>query len=353
MSQGTSTQESSEKLQGCNCSVNESLRTYARGMPHIWMRHVTHLNESCHVWMSHFTYARVMSHIWMSHSTRMNESCHTYEWVMSHIYMSHVTRMNVSLHTYDWVMARAWMSHLTHTKEFLQKSARLWMSHGTHRHKHTHRHRRRHTHPHPPTHEGVIAETSMRMNESWLTQAQTHTHTYKYTSTHTHPHPRRSPWRNQSHEGVVAEINRMHGSWHAHEWVMAHICDSSVTHTRELLQTWQNPIARWRSRGTRMNESWHTHTQTRTHTHKYTPTHAPDRHRSQANDPWNHILTHRHRHRHTYKHTHTRAPSLSVKRPLKLTPWSHDSRVPTVVYVPGTRSHKSALRDIQKTQDSL
>jgi len=29
-----------------------------------------------------------MSHIWMSHVTHINESCHTYEWVMSHIWMS-------------------------------------------------------------------------------------------------------------------------------------------------------------------------------------------------------------------------------------------------------------------------
>jgi len=45
-----------------------------------------------------------MSHIWMSHVTHMNESCHTYEWVMSHIRMSHVTHMNESCHAYEWVM---------------------------------------------------------------------------------------------------------------------------------------------------------------------------------------------------------------------------------------------------------
>ena len=58
-----------------------------------------------------------MSHIWMSHVTHMNESCHTYEWVMSHIWMSHVTmshalrtshvkHMYVSWHTFKWVMSR-------------------------------------------------------------------------------------------------------------------------------------------------------------------------------------------------------------------------------------------------------
>jgi len=41
------------------------------------MRHVTHVNESCH------TYEWVMSHLWISHITHINESCHTYKWCMS------------------------------------------------------------------------------------------------------------------------------------------------------------------------------------------------------------------------------------------------------------------------------
>ena len=74
-------------------------------MSHIWMSHVTHMNESCH------TYEWVMSHIWMRHVTNMNESCHTYECVMSHIWMSHVTHMNESCQTYEWVMSHIWMTH--------------------------------------------------------------------------------------------------------------------------------------------------------------------------------------------------------------------------------------------------
>jgi len=137
---------------------------------HIWMSHVTQMNESCHTWMSHVTFyhlmpLRVHFHIlsaqvdliWvslvkrvnesrhntsMSHVTHTNESCHTYEWgmpwrmrhvtfyhtiplrvpfncllaadkfdfvyVMPHIWMSHVT-------THQWVMAHIWMSHVTST----------------------------------------------------------------------------------------------------------------------------------------------------------------------------------------------------------------------------------------------
>ena len=42
--------------------------TFEWVMSHIWIRHVTHLNESCHI------YERIMQHIWMSHGTHMNTS---------------------------------------------------------------------------------------------------------------------------------------------------------------------------------------------------------------------------------------------------------------------------------------
>ena len=77
----------------------------------MWMSHVIHMTESCHI------YEWVMPHIWMSHVTHMNESCHMYEWVMPHIWMSHVTYMNESCHIYEWVMSHMWMSHVTHMNE--------------------------------------------------------------------------------------------------------------------------------------------------------------------------------------------------------------------------------------------
>ena len=80
----------------------------------VWMSHVaygwimSHMNESCHAWMSHVT--RVMS--------SMNESCHTirvtsrtsmcdeWGWYEScHIWMSHVA--------YEWVMSN--MNESCHT----------------------------------------------------------------------------------------------------------------------------------------------------------------------------------------------------------------------------------------------
>ena len=89
--------------------VNESWHTYECVMSsNMWMRHVTHMIASRH------TYESVISHIWMSYITHMNESCHTYECVMLHTWMSHVTHMNASCHTYECVMSHTWMRHVTH-----------------------------------------------------------------------------------------------------------------------------------------------------------------------------------------------------------------------------------------------
>jgi len=82
---------------------------------YIWIRHVTHTNESCHTseWdkpripylpastkISGGGLAWVTAHVSMYHVTRINESRHTYECVMSTVLMSHVTLMNVSCHPY-------------------------------------------------------------------------------------------------------------------------------------------------------------------------------------------------------------------------------------------------------------
>jgi len=50
-------------------SRNESSHTHEWVLSNVMMRDVTHMNESCHTWMSHVTHEWVMSH--------MNESCHT------------------------------------------------------------------------------------------------------------------------------------------------------------------------------------------------------------------------------------------------------------------------------------
>jgi len=82
---------------------------YEWAMSHIWMSHVSHMNESC------LTYEWVMSHIWTSHVSHMNESCLTYEWVMSHICI-HKWDMTYSCEwdmTYscEWDMTHSWVRH--------------------------------------------------------------------------------------------------------------------------------------------------------------------------------------------------------------------------------------------------
>jgi len=98
-------------------------------MSHIWMHHVTHINESCNTdeWSCH-TYDWVMSHMWLRHVTHMNESCHTHEWVMSHIWMSHVPRMDASCHTYECITSHIWLRSW-HTDECVM--SHIWISHAT------------------------------------------------------------------------------------------------------------------------------------------------------------------------------------------------------------------------------
>jgi len=130
-------------------------------LSHMWMSHVKHMNESCHI------YEWVMSHTWISHVTTdaarlcsfeiakqhmqhtetstatytathcnvlqhktaksrcicsgmslptpTKESCQTYGSVMSHIWIRHVTHMNESCHIYD--MSYIWMCHVTYMNE--------------------------------------------------------------------------------------------------------------------------------------------------------------------------------------------------------------------------------------------
>jgi len=62
---------------------------------------MSHMNEWCHIWMSHVTYEWVMSH--------MNEWCHICACVICHLGMRHVIN--------GWVMSHLWISHVTHVKE--------------------------------------------------------------------------------------------------------------------------------------------------------------------------------------------------------------------------------------------
>ena len=95
---------------------------------------MSHINESCLVWMSHVTrmnesfqgHSESMPQsclLRMSHVPRMNESDHTYEWVMS--------RMNEPYHTHEWVMSgpqRVDASVKSHVSP-MNESCLIWTSH--------------------------------------------------------------------------------------------------------------------------------------------------------------------------------------------------------------------------------
>jgi len=120
-------------------------------MPH-------HVNGSCH------TYEWAMSHIWMSHVTPMNECGYTYEWVVSHIWMSHVTHVNESCPTYQSDMSsrariESRQSHCTRTTQSCH----------THRHKsrqHTHVNKSCHTHINKACHTHTLVLLSLHRVET-------------------------------------------------------------------------------------------------------------------------------------------------------------------------------------------
>ena len=97
--------------------VNVSFHTFEWVMSRIWMRHDSHVKESCltskcvetHVWMSHVWH--VNDRIWISHvalqhtATHCNTLQHTLQHTAAHcthlIWMSHVTiRLYKSKHTH-------------------------------------------------------------------------------------------------------------------------------------------------------------------------------------------------------------------------------------------------------------
>jgi len=130
--------------------MNESNYIYEWVMSHIWMSHVTHMDESCHIclilergmWavseaiMTHLCvwhdpsicvtwpiYKCDMTHLYvwhdpsicvtwphhtcdMAHScVRHRAACHIYILVISHTWMGHV---NASCHIYMWVISHTW-----------------------------------------------------------------------------------------------------------------------------------------------------------------------------------------------------------------------------------------------------
>jgi len=80
------------------------------------MSHISHkINHiMTRSYVSHMSHEWVMCHTWVH--ARVRCTCHTNKEVMPHIWMSHVTYINESYRTCDWVMTQLYVWH-------------IWMSH--------------------------------------------------------------------------------------------------------------------------------------------------------------------------------------------------------------------------------
>jgi len=178
---------------------------------HIWMSHVTHVNESLRTGVRGWCVFDSSRMLCMSHGTSMHESCHTYEWIMSH---------SCSWMICTQVMVHIWMSHATHVNESshigvrgwfaLDSSLIFWMSNGTNMHEPCHTY-----------------ETVMAHSRSWMMCTRFVTFFLNV-------------WRHE-HAWFMARMQMSHGTylfvmicprffvdecWHKYARAMAHICMS-------------------------------------------------------------------------------------------------------------------------------
>jgi len=100
---------------------------------HVWMCHVTHINESCHIWichapvllglcgscptMSHATYEYVTFHLWMGHVTHMNKSCHVWNRHVPALFEVRGSCPTISHAAYEYVTFHVCTGHVTHLYE--------------------------------------------------------------------------------------------------------------------------------------------------------------------------------------------------------------------------------------------
>ena len=139
------------------------------------------------------------THIWMSHVTYINESCHIYEHLVS--VSKTFSRFLALYHN------RAFLTHThthTHTHTCTHRGSCWWACGITHlsrthictrtqTHAHTYAHTHIRTHIHTHTHTYIYTHTHMHTcththththNTQHTTQHTRHTHTIKYTHTH-------------------------------------------------------------------------------------------------------------------------------------------------------------------------
>jgi len=99
-------------------------------------RKILHWKVICCYMSKAMTHSHVWHDCDMTHSYVWHDSFVCVTWLicgdlllyvegfMSHVWMNHVTHMNESCHTWEQVVSHVWMSRLTHTH---QSRSRLWM----------------------------------------------------------------------------------------------------------------------------------------------------------------------------------------------------------------------------------
>jgi len=126
------------------------LVTWISHMLHKIGSHVTHLRKCTHslriTSISHVchTYTSALSHMWISHVSHMNQSCLTYELAMSRIWVRHVAHNNQSYFTFAQAhpllaphlhlacLSYIWIRHVSHMNQpylTYKLTSNIWNSH--------------------------------------------------------------------------------------------------------------------------------------------------------------------------------------------------------------------------------
>jgi len=121
--------------------INQSCHTYGLVMSLMWMSHVTHVKESCHTYERSISISSCEKHICVIYTApkcRRVPQSRTYEWDMPHVWMNHVTHVKESCHIYERSISHSnvWDSHMCDVY-YTEMSAsvivtNIWMSHVTH-----------------------------------------------------------------------------------------------------------------------------------------------------------------------------------------------------------------------------
>ena len=78
--------------------ICEMTRSYVTWLVHMWQD--SFICDVTHMWHDSFMSHRGMSHIWMIHVTHMNESCHTYD---KYTYMDMNINICICIHIYVYI----------------------------------------------------------------------------------------------------------------------------------------------------------------------------------------------------------------------------------------------------------